>query len=110
MKIGEIKINPKAIVSKPGAINKKDTMPKYQRDNLLKFENIYPVKATPKQAIPSIAPIKVIVKAAQVKPSVTSNNAGEYTNTKGTKAFAMPNRKAVLPVLKGLDPAIPAAA
>ena len=35
---------------------------------------------------------------------------GEKTNTNGTKAFAIPNRKAVLPVLNGFDPAIPAAA
>ena len=35
---------------------------------------------------------------------------GEYTNTKGTRAFAIPNLNAVLPVVNGFDPAIPAAA
>jgi len=33
-----------------------------------------------------------------------------FTTTNGTKAFAIPNLKAVFPVLNGFDPAIPAAA
>ena len=60
--------------------------------------------------MPIRQPVKVMMKLSHVKPLATSNKEGENTNTKGTKALAKPNRKAVLPVLKGSLPAMPAAA
>ena len=55
-------------------------------------------------------PVKVTMKSYQLKPLATSSSEGEKTNTKGTSALAMPSLKAVLPVLNGSLPAIPAAA
>ena len=60
--------------------------------------------------MPIIADIRVTKKSQKLNPCATNNNDGEQTNTKGTSAFAIPNLKAVLPVVNGFDPAIPAAA
>ena len=60
--------------------------------------------------MPMTQPAKVIAKSVQVNPFATKSNEGENTKTKGTKAFANPRRKAMLPVLNGSLPAMPAAA
>ena len=108
--IGIISIIPSVIVISPGAIKRNDTTDTHQRSHFLRGTIRKPENATPKDAIPNIAPISVIVNSHQVNPSATSKRAGEYTNTKGTNALAMPSLNAVLPVLNGFEPAIPAAA
>ena len=60
--------------------------------------------------MPITQPVKVMMKLSHVKPLATNNKEGENTKTKGTKALAKPKRKAVLPVLNGSLPAMPAAA
>ena len=62
------------------------------------------------RVMPKTQPLKVMMKLSQVKPFATSNKDGENTKTKGTSAFAKPSLNAVLPVLKGSLPAMPAAA
>lgn len=62
------------------------------------------------KVMPSTQPVNVTPKSNQVKPLATSSRLGENTKTKGTSALAMPRRKAVLPVLNGSPPAMPAAA
>ncbi len=44
------------------------------------------------------------------KPWATNNKDGESLKPNGTNALAIPNLNAVVPVLKGLEPAIPASA
>jgi hypothetical protein len=66
--------------------------------------------AIARKVMPSTQPVKVMAKSVQVKPLATRIRDGENTNTNGTSALAMPRRKAVLPVLNGSLPAIPAAA
>ncbi len=108
--IGTINKKPIPIVVSPGATNNKDTNPTYHRSIWLSGAGIYPEKETPKKLIPAITPVSVMKNSDQVNPSVTSNSAGEYTKTNGTSAFAIPSLNAVLPVLNGLDPAMPEAA
>ena len=72
--------------------------------------NMNLLKEAAMSVMPKIQPVKVMMKLSQVKPLATSSKEGENTKTKGTKALASPKRKAVLPVLKGSLPAIPAAA
>ena len=60
--------------------------------------------------MPSTQPTKVTAKSYQVKPLATSSSDGENTNTNGTSALASPSRNAMLPVLNGSLPAMPAAA
>ncbi len=60
--------------------------------------------------IPSTQPLKVTMKSGQLKPLATKISDGERTKTKGTSAFARPSRNAVVPVLNGSLPAMPAAA
>ena len=55
-------------------------------------------------------PTSVTKKSYQVKPCTEISSDGENTNTKGTISLVMPSRKAVLPVLNGSLPAMPAAA
>ena len=66
--------------------------------------------AADSSAIPSAQPTNVTTKSYSVNPGTTISNAGENTNTNGTSALPSPNRNAVLPVLNGSEPAIPAAA
>ena len=108
--IGNIKKRPVIDDSIPGAINNNDTIPKYHLWNNVTVFKQQPAKLTPIKAIPIIAEINVSKKIYKSKPWATNNNDGEYTNTNGTKAFAIPSLKAVFPVLNGFDPAIPAAA
>ena len=54
--------------------------------------------------------VNTTANALHVKPLVTSNNAGEKTNTNGTNALPRPSLNAVLPVLNGSELAMPAAA
>ena len=68
---------PKAIVINPGAINKNDTIATHQRSHFFSGDLKYPENATPSDAMPNIAPISVTVNNHHVKPSATSNNAGE---------------------------------
>jgi hypothetical protein len=61
--------------------------------------------------MPSTQPMKVTHEVvASVKPLATISSDGENTKTNGTSALARPRRKAVLPVLNGSLPAMPAAA
>ncbi len=60
--------------------------------------------------MPTTQPKKVSAKSPQVKPLATSSSEGENTKTNGTSTLASPRRKAMLPVLKGSLPAMPAAA
>ncbi|CPM09988.1 Uncharacterised protein [Bordetella pertussis] len=55
-------------------------------------------------------PTRVVKKSYQVKPCTEISSDGENTNTKGTISLVMPRRNAVLPVLNGSLPAMPAAA
>ncbi len=68
------------------------------------------LSAAASTVMPSTQPVKVTMKSNQVKPLATSSREGENTNTKGTSTLAMPRRNAVLPVLNGSPPAMPAAA
>ena len=68
------------------------------------------LKAAAIKVMPITQPVKVMMKLSHVKPLATKSKEGENTNTKGTKALARPKRNAVLPVLKGSLPAMPAAA
>jgi len=75
--IGSISTNPMAMVAKPGAIKKNETIATHQRCHFCNEEIKYPENATPRDAIPNIAPISVTVNNHQVKPSAISNKAGE---------------------------------
>jgi hypothetical protein len=68
------------------------------------------LSAAANTVMPNTQPKKVTVKSNQVKPLATSSSEGENTNTNGTSTLAMPRRNAVLPVLNGSLPAMPAAA
>mgnify|MGYP006988336842 CR=1 FL=1 len=70
--------------------------------------NMNLLNAAAMSVMPKTQPVKVMMKLSHVKPLVTNSREGENTNTNGTKALAKPKRKAVLPVLKGSLPAIPA--
>ena len=63
-----------------------------------------------RQLMPATQPRKASQKSGQLKPLATSSSEGENTNTNGTSALPRPSRKAVLPVLNGSAPAMPAAA
>src|SRR6056297_2113798 len=69
-----------------------------------------PAKTEDSIQMPAIAPSVERKNSDHVKPSVTSSIDGEKTKTNGTSALPMPSRKAVLPALKALASAIPAAA
>lgn len=55
-------------------------------------------------------PNSVTKKSYHVKPCTEISSDGENTNTNGTISLVMPSRNAVLPVLNGSLPAMPAAA
>ena len=60
--------------------------------------------------MPSAQPTNARMKLAQVNSGTTSSSDGENTNTNGTSTLPSPSRNAVLPVLNGSAPAMPAAA
>ncbi len=68
------------------------------------------LNAAPRIVMPSTQPMNAPANSGQLKPCVTSNSDGENTNTNGTSTLPRPSRNAVLPVLNGSLPAIPAAA
>ena len=71
----------------------------------------YPATAVATINTPMAQLIVVLKNELHVKyPSITINITGESTKTIGTLSFAIPNENAESPVLKGLAPAIPAAA
>ena len=55
-------------------------------------------------------PAKASANSVQVKSGTMISSDGENTNTNGTSALPSASRKAVLPVLNGSAPAMPAAA
>ena len=78
--MGNIKTKPMPIVSKPGAINRNDTSATHHLSPIFSVANRYPVNATPRDPMPSIAPARVTVNTHQVNPSATNRSAGEQTN------------------------------
>ena len=60
--------------------------------------------------MPIKQPLAVTANSLTVKPLATISIAGENTNTNGTSALVRPSLKAMLPVLNGSLPAMPAAA
>ena len=61
--------------------------------------------------LPKPAKLELLVSlGALLSAAATNNKDGENTKTNGTSTLAMPSLKAVLPVLNGSLPAMPAAA
>ena len=110
IKTGDASAIPASVGIKPGAMSNKAAAKQTYCSHLYISTKKYLLSAAASMVMPRMQPIKVMVKSYIVKPFATKSKDGENTKTKGTRALAIPNLKAMLPVLKGSPPAIPAAA
>jgi hypothetical protein len=74
---GSIKTIPIAIVTILGAMKRNETIVIHHRLHVFNCVRKYPQKATPSEAIPSIAPKSLAANLNQIKPLATNSNAGE---------------------------------
>ena len=101
---------PTSVAVKPGAISSRAAQKhRYCSQRFISTRKYFD-SAAASIVMPRTQPTNVTLKSYQVKPLATSSSDGEKTNTNGTSALAMPSLKAVLPVLNGSLPAMPAAA
>ena len=68
---------PIAIVTILGAMKRNETIEIHHRFHVFNCVRKYLQKATPREAIPSIAPKSVAANLNQIKPLATNSKAGE---------------------------------